>query len=399
MKKSNANPNRQSPIRNPQSAIPNPQSAIPNSQSAISNRQSAIVNPQSTGPALVTGATGLLGSHIAEQLRNCGLAVKALCRPGSDTAFLTGIGVEIIPGDLADSASIASACDGVDTVYHAAAKVGDWGPWEDFVQVSIDGTRHILDEAARAHVRRFLYISSISAYGHVNGKGLVLDESAPLGRDLTRWSYYSRAKLEAEKLVWQAHERGQVAVTVIRPSWLYGERDRATLARLIKAIRLRKLKLVGDGENRLNVVHAANVAEAAILAAGSERAAGEVYNCCHDGYLTQRQYFNLVAKTLGEPEVTQSVPYRVAKSAAFVFECFGHLLRTKNPPLVTRYSVWLMGRQCFFECRKIKEQLGWSSTIEYEDGIPAAVRDCVQRMKSSQRPDKSHQAVEIACLR
>ena len=122
-------------------------------------------------------------------------------------------------------------------------------------------------------------------------------------------------------------------------------------------------------------MHAANVAEGALLAANSDRAIGEAYNCSHDGVLTQREYFSLIAGAIGEPEVTAHVPYAVATRAAFLMECFGHLFRTKKPPLATRYAVWLMGRKCFFECRKIKEQLGWSSTIGYSEGVPAAVQD------------------------
>jgi len=324
---------------------------------------------------LVTGGTGLLGSHIAEQLVRSGHKVRALCRRDSDTRFLKNLGVELIQGDLSDQPALQRACDGADQVYHAAARVGDWGRWPEFVAITIEGTRRLLEAAANARVRRFLHISSISAYGHPNRRGLVLDETAPLGVNLHKWSYYSRAKVEAEKLVWAMHQSGRLPVTVIRPSWLYGPRDRATLPRLIDSIRRKKAKLVGDGDNRLNVVNAANVAEGAILAANSDRAAGQAYNCCHDGVMTQREYFNAVATAIGEAPVTKVVPYRVAYSAAFAMECFGHLFRTRKPPLVTRYAVWLMGRQCFFECRKIKEQLGWSSRVGYDEGIKAAVAE------------------------
>jgi nucleoside-diphosphate-sugar epimerase len=161
---------------------------------------------------------------------------------------------------------------------------------------------------------------------------------------------------------------------VVRPSWLYGPRDRATLGRMVNAIRTGQAKLIGPGDNRLNVVYAGNVAECCILAADSARAIGEAYNCSHDGVLTQAEYFNKVADALGEPPVTKSVPYRVAYTAAFLLECVGHLFKLKKPPLVTRYSVWLMGRRCFFECQKAKEQLGWSSRVSYDEGIPMAVR-------------------------
>ncbi|MFH0945385.1 MAG: NAD-dependent epimerase/dehydratase family protein [Planctomycetota bacterium] len=334
------------------------------------------------GKALVTGATGMLGSHIAEQLRERGVEVLALCRPGSDTSFLRGIGVRLVHGDLSDPALLRAACAGADTIYHSAAQVGDWGKWSDFVRSTIHGTRNMLDAAAAVGVRRFLYISSISAYGHINQQGVVLDEEAPLGERFNRWSYYSRAKREAERLVWAAHEKGAVSVTVIRPSWLYGSRDRASLPRMVDSIRRGKLKLVSGGRNRLNVTNAANVAEAAILAAGSARAIGEAYNACHDGHLTQREYFNQIARAIGEPELTRSVPYFLAYNFAFLLEIVGHLLRRKSPPLVTRYAVWLLGRRCFFECEKIKRHLGWKSTIQYEEGIRAAALEVAGEVES-----------------
>ena len=325
--------------------------------------------------SLVTGATGLLGSHIVEQLVKRGRRVRALVRPSANVSFLQSQGIELVEGDLTDPASLNKACQGVDLVYHAAAQVGDWGPWSQFVEITINGTKRLIDAAAAAKVKRFLHISSISVYGHVDGKGLVFDEAAELGQKLYRWSYYSRSKVEAEKLVWQAHREGRIVATVLRPSWLYGARDRVTMGRLIDSIRQGKTKLIGPGDNRLNVVNAANVAEAAIMAAESPQAAGEAYNCSNDGVMTQAQYFNMVAEALGCPPIKRSVPYKVAKTAAFLMEAFGHLTGRKKPPLVTRYAVWLIGRQCYFECEKARRQLGWKSTIPYDQGVPAAVRD------------------------
>lgn len=324
---------------------------------------------------LVTGGTGLLGSHFVEQLVKRGRRVRALVRPGSDTRFLVSQGAELVEGDLSDAESLARACEGVSTVYHSAARVGDWGPWEEFVNITIEGTRKLLQAATAAGVKRFLHISSISAYGHPNQAGLVIDESAPLGVNLHKWSYYSRAKVEAEKLVWAAHERGDIVATVIRPSWLYGPRDRATIGRLCDSIRQGKIKILGDGNNRLNVVHAGNVAEGGIAAAESEVGAGEAFNCSHDGVLTQKQYFNMVAKAMGRSEVKKHVPYGVAYRAAFLFEIIGHLFRTRKPPLVTRYAVWLMGRKTFFSCEKARKLLSWTPTVTYEEGVPDAVAD------------------------
>jgi nucleoside-diphosphate-sugar epimerase len=327
---------------------------------------------------LITGATGLLGSHIAQKLTENGQKVRGLVRAGSDTTFLTSCGVELAVGDITDPASLAQALQGVETVYHAAAQVGDWGKWENFQRVTIDGTDNMLQAAQDAKVKRFLHVSSISAYGHPDGEGLVLDESAPLGQNLHKWSYYSRAKVEAEKHVWQAHQEGRVPVTVVKPSWLYGQRDRASMPRLIRAIRSGKAKLLGDGSNRLNLTYAGNEAEGCILAATSENALGESYNLSCDGEITQAEYLNKIAECIGAKPVTKKVPYSIAYRAAFLMELFGHMFGRKKPPLVTRYSVWLIGRRCFFSSRKAREQLGWQPTVGYDEGIERSVRWCLE---------------------
>jgi len=323
---------------------------------------------------LVTGGTGLLGSHIVEQLCRRGRPVRALVRPGSDIRWLQTQPVELVGGDLNDRASLEKACQGVRCVYHAAAKVGDWGPWEEFQRVTIEGTQQLVEAAIAAGVPRFIHISSVSTYGYVNGEGVVIDETAPLGRNLYRWAYYTKAKVAAEEIVWRAHREGRIAVTVIRPSWIYGPRDRTTIGRQVAATRAGKVRIIGDGKNRLNVVYAGNVAEGAILAADSERAIGQAYNCSDDGVLTLEQYYNAIADALGEPRPVKHIPYRLAYGLAFLLECWGHLIRRKSPPFVARYSVWLMGRRSFFSAEKARRELGWSPTVTYEQGIPMTVR-------------------------
>ena len=325
---------------------------------------------------LVTGGTGLLGSHIVEQLRLRNRPVRALVRKGSDTTWLKSQGVELCEGSLTDPASLAKACEGVQCIYHAAARVGDWGPWKEFVEISVDGSRNLFDAAERANVPRLIHISSISVYGHINVPGLVVDESrTELGANLYKWSYYTRAKVMVEEEIRRRQAAGtRVKFTVIRPSWLYGPRDRATIARLTRMVRERKAKLLGSGDNRLNVVYAGNVAEACILAADNPASIGQAYNCSNDGVLTQRQYFALVAKAIGAEPVTSRLPYKVAYNIAFLLECIFHAIKSKKPPLITRYAVWLMGRDTFFSCERARKELGWKSTVGYEEGIPATIR-------------------------
>jgi len=322
---------------------------------------------------LVTGATGLLGSHIVEQLRKRGQPVRVLVRRGSDRAWLETQNVEFVEGDITEPESLQRACAGADVVYHSAAKVGDWGPWEDFQRITIDGTRNILEAAIAAGVRRFVHISSISAYGYHTKDGTV-DETFALGYKLYRWAYYSKSKVAAEQLVWDAQQARRIEVTVIRPAWIYGPRDRTTIARLYRMVKNGQAKILGRGDNRLNVVYAGNIAEAALEAAGRADCNGEAFNCSNDGHITQQEYFDLLARAIGAPPVKRHVPYRAAYCVGFLLECLGHALRWSRPPFVTRYAVWLMGRRSYFSADKARRVLGWKPTVTYEVGIPLTVR-------------------------
>lgn len=322
---------------------------------------------------LVTGATGLLGSHIVEQLRLRGAPVRVLVRSGSDRTWLETQGVEFAEGDVTDPRSLERACRGVDVVYHSAARVGDWGPWDEFQRITIDGTRNLVEAAVAAHVRRLVHISSVSCYGYHTRPGLV-DETFDLGYKLYRWAYYSRSKIAAEQIAWEAHRAGKIELSVIRPAWIYGPRDRTTIARLVNMVRTGRAKILGRGDNRLNVVYAGNIAEAAIAAADLPQANGEAFNISNDGEITQREYFDLLARTLGVSPVRRQVPYRLAYFAGFVLECAGHLLRQRKPPFITRYAVWLMGRYSYFSADKARRVLGWKSSVSYQEGIPQTVR-------------------------
>ena len=114
---------------------------------------------------LVTGATGLVGSHFAEQACQRGFKVRALCRASAATELLDEWGVEIVEGDLGNIESLKKACDGATVIVHCAAKVGDWGPTEDYRRINVDGTRSLLDAALEAgSLKRWIQLSSLGVY-------------------------------------------------------------------------------------------------------------------------------------------------------------------------------------------------------------------------------------------
>jgi nucleoside-diphosphate-sugar epimerase len=323
--------------------------------------------------ALVTGATGLLGSHLVERLRERGYRTRALLRPGSQSTDLENLDVEIVRGDLTHAASCAAAVDGVTLVFHCAAKVGDWGTWAEFQSGCVDATRILAEAAASAGASRFLHISSTSAYGHPLDRDEPVTEPEPLGQNVWMLDHYTRSKVECERTLWALAEAGRLPLTVIRPSWLFGERDRTTVPRLLREFGRGRVLLVGPGDNPISAVYAGVVADAAILAATDPGSCNEAYNITSHSPITQREFLDLFADAIGVPRVTRSVPYSVAFAGGFVLEMRGRLLRQAKPPRVTRYGAWLLGRRLSYSTEKARTRLGWRPAIDYRESIERTI--------------------------
>jgi nucleoside-diphosphate-sugar epimerase len=315
----------------------------------------------------VTGATGLLGSHVAEQLVARGERVRALVRPDSDTAFLRRLGVELCPGDLQDPGSLPPLVAGTDVVYHCAARVGDWGTWRDFQAQVIDATRNLAAACRAAGVGRLLHVSSVAVYGHPRPRERITEDE-PLGQRLRLLDHYCRAKCRAEEA---AREAG--AVTVVRPSWIFGPRDRNSLPRLVQALRDGWVKVLGHGDNLLNIVQAADVADGAIRAANHPAAVGRAYHLCSAGEITQRAFLDTLTEALGLPRVERQVSPAGAYLAGLLGDIVSRVFRWSRPAHVSRYSVGLMARPVHFSIDRARAELDWQPRTDPRDGIRKAV--------------------------
>lgn len=323
---------------------------------------------------LITGATGLLGSHLVEQLVAQGEQVRAIVRPTSSTDYLNLRGVELNYGDLTDTSSLHRAMKDVKFVFHAAAKVGDWGTRAEFHRDTVVGTRNVIAACMATGVSRLIHISSTSAYGHPEPSSVPIDETRPLGSKYWMWDDYTRAKIAAEQSVWAAYNERDLGITVIRPSWLYGPRDRLSIARIAKSLQKGRVKIIGDGTNQMNTVYAGNVAEACILAASNPLARGQAYNITNDGSLSQQEYFNLYADAFGYPRPTRHVPYWLAFAGAWLLEATYRALKMRKPPFITRYAAWLLGRHTIYSTLKAQRELCWQPRVGYKEGISATVK-------------------------
>ena len=148
--------------------------------------------------ALVTGGSGFVGGRLIQRLVGEGHAVRALARSESSAAKVVALGADAVSGDIGDRSALEQAAAGCEVVYHAAAKVGDSGPWEEFERDNVEGTRNVLEAAAAAGAKRFVHVSTEAVL--IAGDPLVnVDETAPLRTDSK--AFYSRSKAMAEQVV------------------------------------------------------------------------------------------------------------------------------------------------------------------------------------------------------
>src|SRR5262245_6007421 len=207
------------------------------------------------GRVLVTGASGFVGSHVAENLASVGWRVRCLLRPTSSRRWLTRADYEFALGDVNDLHGIPEALEGMDAVVHAAGLTNALHP-DEYFQVNAEGTLRLWMAAEQAKVKRFVLISSIAAAGPGRG-GEPQDETArphPV-------SAYGKSKLAAEKAVLTTG--GPVEPIVVRPPTVYGPHDDDIL---IMALLAKRGWFPLVGARRLSLVHALDLAEGIRLA-------------------------------------------------------------------------------------------------------------------------------------
>ncbi len=314
---------------------------------------------------VVTGSSGLLGSCVVEGLVKQGRKVRALVRPQSDTKFLESLGVEILRGSLLDPLFLENSLSNCNTLYNCAAKVGEWGPWQQFIDNIIAPVQSLAQTCTQVKVQKVVHISSITVYGNPKESSFPIDETAPTGQHLWRADNYIRAKLKTEE-IWQSY-KGET--TILRPTWFFGPRDRTTLPRVLAAFHLKRIAQAGDGSNMLNVLYANDVAECVILAGQSLKSAGKIYNISNPGDLTQKEFLALLADSLGYPRVSRIFSVRMAYWAGFFSEILAKVIFLKRPPHLTRYTVGLVTRSNRFDISNAINDLGWRPTTSLRDAI------------------------------
>lgn len=341
----------------------------------------------------VTGGTGLVGSHAVEQALARGHKVRALARAGSNTTLLERWGVELVAGDLADAEALRRGVAGADWVFNCAARVGDWGELDDFRRLNVDALRLLLDAATEANIERFVHVSSLGVYEGRDHHGT--DETTPPA--INALDAYTRSKTEAEilalcytgtkppelaalpyvqqTLAGSTVQSPHLPVAIVRPGFIYGERDRTVLPKLLTRLRSGVFAYFGSGEQALNCIYVKNLVHGLFLAAESPEAVGQVFNLTDGAKVTKKQFVGRVAELAGLKPPTRKVPRPVAKLLAKMMERRARRRGDTEPPLINMARYKFLGLNLDYSIDKARRLLGYQPPYTTEQGLQAAVAD------------------------
>ncbi len=326
----------------------------------------------SPGPALVTGGTGVLGRRIVERLLAQGRPVSVLGRTAAPD--LEARGVRFIGAALEDEAAVRAACAGMATVYHVAAMVGVWGRQEEFFKTNVLGTRAVIEGCRTSGVRQLVYTSTPSVV--YNGKDLAgANESLPLTRDCP--SPYPLTKAAAEAEVLAAHGPG-LRTVALRPHLIWGPGDPHLVPRILSQARAGRLRIVGTGANRVDLVHVENAADAhlaaeAALAEPSGPAGGKAYFITNGEPVVLWEWINTLLVGLGESPVTRRISLGAATAVGAVCEAAWTVLPLSGEPPMTRFVAAELAKDHWFDISAARRDLEYQPKVTMAAGTAALI--------------------------
>ena len=318
---------------------------------------------------LVTGGGGFLGRAIVDRLLESGHEIAILGR--SPHADLEARGITPFYGDLADADFVARAveCSRCEAVFHVAAKAGVWGSWDAFYQPNVIGTRNVIG-ACRDHRIRYLVYTSTPSVVFNRTPFRDADESQPYGRD---WlCHYAHTKAIAEREILAAHHADHLRSVALRPHLIWGIGDPHLIPRVIDRARQGRLRIVGDGCNRVDITHVKNAAAAhldALDALCAGRAGGRAYFISQGEPVVLWDWLNGLLERIDVPPITRKISLRKAYLMGAILEAIYRLLPLSGEPPMTRFVALELGKDHFFSLRAARRDLHYEPVVDTENGL------------------------------
>lgn len=315
--------------------------------------------------ALVTGASGAIGSTLVRRLLKQDYTVRALLRESAQDALMPD-GVEVVRGDINDCQLMQQAVTGAEVVFHLAAKLHVNNPSlalkDEYFRVNVEGARCLARAARAAKVGRLVFFSTINVYGK-SQPGQLHDEETPPDPD----SLYAETKIEGEKIV-----RAETRAVVLRLAAVYGPRMKGNYPRLVEAIRRRRLALVGDGRNRRTLLHVEDACDAAIAAAEHGAALGQVFNVTDGRVHTLREIISAIAAALEQRPPRLHLPARPVRVVAGLLEDGLRVVGKKSP--VNRATIDKLTEDIAVSGEKMQRELGFRARYDLQAGWEETIK-------------------------
>ncbi|MFO7760659.1 MAG: NAD-dependent epimerase/dehydratase family protein [Thermodesulfobacteriota bacterium] len=325
---------------------------------------------------LVTGGGGFVGKALVQQVLQKGIKTIALGR--NDYPDVRRLGAEVAVGDIRDKAFLFKACRKCDTVFHTAAKAGIWGDREEYFSINVTGTANVLAACIHNAVPRLIYTSTPSVVfdrDDIEGG----DESLPYPRKFL--CHYAQTKALAEKMILKANS-SSLKTVALRPHLIWGPDDTNLIPRLLQRGRKSDLKIVGNGNNLVDITYIDNVIQAHLLAADDlekeGRSAGRAYFISQGEPVRLWEWINSLFSQLDIPPVTRQISFRKARLAGLILECYYKSIRFKKEPPMTRFMAEQLARSHWFSLKAAVRDLNYSPRISTNEGVRRLVNSLRQ---------------------
>lgn len=313
------------------------------------------------GKVLVTGATGFTGAALCARLRSEGQDVVAFVRPTSRLDALRAQGVETRAVDLGSAASVDGAFERFDVVYHiAAAYRSEHAARDEFTRVNVDGTRHLLDAAAKHGAGRFVHCSTVGVQGEI--------EQPPADENyrFKPGDHYQESKLQGELLARRYFESGRVPGAVVRPVGIYGPGDMRFL-KLFRSIANGTFVMIGDGQVLYHMTYIEDLVTGFVLAGTHPAALGEVFTIAGPEYTTLRVLVDKIAAVLGRHPPRLRVPFAPVYWASVVCDKVFRSVGLSPPLYPRRVEFFELDRA--FSIEKARRLLGYEPRYSLDEGL------------------------------
>jgi len=323
------------------------------------------MNEKGKTEILVTGGGGFLGKAIVKQLVENGETVTSFSR--GYYPELKALGVKQIQGDLGDRDAVTNALEGMDLVFHVAAKAGVWGRYNEYYVPNVLGTKNIIDACRLHQVGRLVYTSSPSVVfdGH-DMEGV--NESVPY--PAKSHNNYTKTKTIAEKEITQAANQGLNVIT-LRPHLIWGPEDPHLVKRIVE--RAHKLVRVGNKNSFVDTIYIDNAAEAHILAAKSllekPELSGKIYFISNSEPVPIWDIVNGILQAAGLDPITKTVPHKLVWTVGAVLEFVYKVFMLKGEPVMTRFVADELATAHWFDITAAKTDLGYIPRVSIQEGL------------------------------